>query len=87
MIENIDKTIEFLQELRKEEQKKQLGRLNDTLKNEIYKSIQNTLLHFESDEFVKFREENKINLLFDYNLGEVLEKVKDTIKVDIWEID
>ena len=87
MIENLDRTIDFLQELRKEEQKKQLGRLSDTLKNEIYKSIQDTLTHFESDEFVKFREENKIDLCFDFNFGEIMEKVKDTIKVDIWEID
>ena len=57
------------------------------LKNEIYKSIQDTLTHFESDEFVKFREENKIDLCFDFNFGEIMEKVKDTIKVDIWEID
>lgn len=86
MIENLDKTIEFLQELRKEEQKKQLERLNDTLKNEIYKSIHNTLTHFESDEFVKFKEENKIDLCFDFNFVEIMRKVQDTIKVDIWEL-
>lgn len=87
MIENIEKTIEFLQELRKEETKKEINKLNERLKEEIKKSVKDALIHFESDNFVKFREENKINLLFEFNFSEIMEKLQDTIKVDIWEID
>lgn len=85
-INELNKTINYLQTLKNEEQNKRLEKLNEVLKEEITKTIENSLIHFESDEFVKFKKENGIDVCYDFNFNDIMEKLKETIKVDIWEI-
>ena len=85
-LNELNKTINYLQALKSEEQNKRLEKLNEILKGEILKTIESSLIHFESDEFVNFKKENGIEVCYDFNFSDIMEKIKETIKVDIWEI-
>lgn len=85
-IKELNKTINYLQALKKEEQNKRLEKLNEIIKGEIAKTIENSLINFESDEFVKFIEENGIEICFEFNFNDIMEKLNEIIKVEIWQL-
>ena len=85
-LNELNNTIEFLQKLKIEEEKKQVEELNIKIKEEIISYIENELLNFESDSILKFMEETKKRVCYEYNFIEIIESIKDKIKIDIWEL-
>ena len=85
-IREIDKLINHLQELKKEQRKKEINELKERIKSEIIKEIDNVLMHFESDELVKFINNTEIDVCFDYNYCEIIKLLKEKLSVDAWEV-
>ena len=85
-LRELDKTIDYLKTLRKEEEERQLKNLSKEIEKELINEIENVLLHFESNVMIKFLEETKKDVCFDYNYVDIMENIKDKIKVDIWEV-
>ena len=85
-LNELNNTIDFLQKLKTEEEKKQLEELNIKIKEEIISYIENELLNFESDSILKFREETKERVCYEYNFIKIMESIRDTIKIDIWKL-
>lgn len=85
-IKEIDKLINHLQELKKEQREKEIDKLKEKIKSEIIKEIDNVLMHFESDELVEFMNDTKIDVCFDYNYCEIIKLLKEKLLVDVWEV-
>lgn len=85
-IKDIDNLINILNEVKKEKEEKQLEELQKTIKQELIREIKSVLLHFESDNIVKFLQESGLELCFDYNYAELIENIENTIKVDVWRV-
>lgn len=85
-LKELNKTIEYLNELKKKEESKVLEKLQETIKQEIISEIEKVLMHFESDKMVDFLEETKREVCFEYNGFKILEEIKDKLKVEVWEI-
>lgn len=85
-IKDIDKLINVLNEIKKEQENKQLELLQEKIKQELIKELKNTLLHFESESMIKFLEENKKAFCFDYDFNAIMESVKEKVAVNVWEV-
>ena len=85
-LNELNNTIDFLQKLKKEEEKKQLEVLQIKIKEEMLKEIESVLMNFESDSIVKFKEETKKNACFSYNEYVIMERLKEILEVDVWEV-
>lgn len=84
-IEELNKTIEYLNELKKKEEAKQLENLKEKIKNELIEKLNDVLMHFESYVMVKFLEETGKEVCFDYNSFDVLEEIEHKLNVYVWE--
>ena len=85
-IKDIDNLINVLTEVKKEKEEKQLELLQESIKQELIKEVKSVLLHFESNNIVKFLQESGLELCFDYNYAELIENIENTIKVDVWRV-
>ena len=86
-IKDIEKLINVLTEVKKEKENKQLELLQQAIKKEIIKEIENVLLHFESESMIKFLEETKNEVCFDYNYNDIIETLEDKLGVNVWEVN
>ena len=86
-IKDIDNLINVLTEVKKEKEEKQLELLQESIKQELIREIEDTLIHFESDSVVKFLEENDKAIAFDYDFNAIMESVKEKVAVDVWEVE
>ena len=86
-IKDIEKLINILTEVKKEKENKQLELLQQAIKQEIIKEIENTLISFESDSVVKFLEESDKHICFDYNYNAIMETLEDKLGVNVWEVN
>ena len=86
-IKDIDKLINVLNEVKKEQESKQLELLQEKIKQELIREIENTLIHFQSESMEKFLEENDKAICFDYNFDVIMESVKDKLGVEVWEVE
>jgi DNA-binding HxlR family transcriptional regulator len=86
-LEELNKTINYLNELKEREIKKQIKELKEVIENELKKELEHTLRDFESQALVNFIETYKKNVCFDYNYTELIETIKSVLYVDVWEVD
>jgi hypothetical protein len=56
-------------------------------KEMFIKEIENVLLHFESESMIKFLEETKKEVCFDYNYNDIIETLEDKLGVNVWEVN
>ena len=85
-LKELDNVINYLQDLRKEEDKKQLERLKEEIKKEIIKNVEDVLLHFESKIMIKFLEDTQKDVFFTFNCDDILKSLKEKIDVEVWEL-
>ena len=85
-IKDIDKLINVLNEVKKEQESKQLEELQEKIKQEIIKELENTLIHFQSNTMEKFLEENDKAICFEYNFDAIMNAIKDKLVVNVWEV-
>ena len=85
-IKDIDNLINVLTEVKKEKEEKQLEELQQAIKQELIREIENTLISFESDSVVKFLEESNKHICFDYDFNAIMESVKEKVAVNVWEV-
>ena len=84
---DIDKLINVLNEVKKEQESKQLELLQEKIKQELINELEDTLLHFQSNTIMeKFLEENDKAICFDYNFEVIMNAIKDKIVVEVWEV-
>lgn len=86
-IKDIDNLINVLNEVKKEKEEKQLEELQQAIKQELIKEIENTLISFESDSMIKFLEESDKHICFDYDFNAIMESVKEKVAVNVWEVE
>lgn len=86
-LKELEKTINYLNELKKQEEKKQLETLKEEIKKEIIKELEDCLYHFESKKIMDFREETKKLVTFNYNFADITKTIKNIIDVDTWEVN
>ena len=86
-LNELNNTIDFLQKLKEEQEEKQLKILKANIEQEIFIKIKDTLFDFESEFIEKFMKENKVNTCYDFNCYQILDKIDDLIKVDVWKVD
>ena len=84
---DIDKLINVLNEVKKEQESKQLELLQEKIKQELIKELENTLISFESESMERFLEENDKAICFEYNFDVMMNAIKDKIVVDVWEVN
>ena len=85
-LKELENVINYLQDLRREEEKKQLEKLEKTIKEELFLKIDDLLNHFESDIMIKFLEDTQKNVCFSFNYDDILKSIKEKINVDVWEL-
>ena len=83
---DIDKLINVLNEVKKEQKFKQLELLQEKIKQELIRELENTLISFESESMEKFLEENDEAIAFDYNFDVIMNAIKDKLAVVVWEV-
>ena len=83
-LKELNNTIDFLQKLKEEEEKKQLDELKETIKRELLNELENVLMHFESKAIIDFIDKTKKDIFFDYNEHKILEMLKE-INIVVWE--
>lgn len=86
-LKELNKTINYLNELKKKEEEKQLKELKDVIENELKRKLEDVLENFESQALVNFINTYEKNVCFDYNYTELIESIKSVLKVDVWEVD
>lgn len=86
-LKELDKTINYLNELKKKEEEKQLEELKEVIENELKKELEHTLRDFVSQALLNFINTYGKSVCFDYNYIELLETIKSVLKVDVWEVD
>lgn len=86
-IKELDKTISYLQELKKEQKGKSLEVGADIIKKDLLKELEKTLLNFGSDKFVNFMAENNLECCFSFNFEDIMRRLEETIEVDVWHCD
>ena len=84
-LNELNNTIDFLQKLKIEEEKKQLEELNEKIKQELLNELENVLMHFESKVILEFRDKTKKDICFDYRWYEMFETIKEMLDVVVWE--
>lgn len=85
-LKELQKVINYLNKLKKEEEEKAILQLAENIKNEILLAIENELLNFESQEIENFKNNIKDNMAYDFNVVEILETIKNKIFVSVWEV-
>ena len=85
-LNDLNNTIDFLQKLKKEEEKKQLEEIKNKIKEELLNELENVLIHFESNSVIKFREETQKRVCFDYNYNVIMDWLKEIFEVNVWEL-
>ena len=83
-IKELDKTIGYLQDLRQEEERKQLDEFSRVIKEELVMHLKNALEDFESDKFVELNEQTGLECCYAFNFDGIMDGIKDSIKVDVW---
>ena len=84
---DIDKLINILNEVKKEQESKQLDMLQEKIKQELINELERALINFESNTMIKFLEENDKAICFDYNFDVIMDTIKDKIVVEVWEVE
>ena len=84
---DIDKLINILNEVKKEQESKQLDMLQEKIKQELINELERTLINFQSNTMERFLEENNKAICFDYNFEVIMESVKDKLVVEVWEVE
>ena len=62
---DIDKLINILTEVKKEQESKQLNMLQEKIKQELINEIERALINFQSNTMERFLEENNKAICFD----------------------
>lgn len=85
-LKELKNVIEFLNTIKDEEEKKQLDYLKEEIEIELINKFEEVLWSFESDKLVEFVEETKRNICFDFNHKEIMEKIEEVMKINLWEV-
>ena len=83
-IKELDKTIGYLQDLRQEEEKKQLDEFSRVIKEELVMHLKSAMEDFESDKFVELNEQTGLECCYSFNFDNIMDAIKDSIKIDVW---
>lgn len=83
---DIDKLINILTEVKKEQESKQLNMLQEKIKQELINEIERALINFQSNTMERFLEENNKAICFDYNFEVIMKSIKEKVAVDVWEV-
>jgi hypothetical protein len=86
-LNDLNNTIDFLQKLKKEEEKKQLEEIKNKIKEELLKEIEDVLMHFDSKVYLEFIDKTKKEICFDYNGFVIMDLLKENLSVDVWDVE
>lgn len=87
-LKELNKTINYLNELKRikqEEKKKLLNELKEEIKKEILRDIEKTLNNFESQKIIEFNERNGKKFGFSFDYEDFFESIQKHFFVDVWE--
>ncbi len=85
-LKELNKTIEYLNTLKIEEEQKQLENLQVKIKNEIMETLKDTLINFHSNTMEKFLEDSNKAVCYAYDYKAIIDHLEDKINVEVWEV-